>query len=77
MNPMDPNLFMAIPPLKYERVTDLAAYVQKEDYLFTTDDKSGYWNLLLHPAMRTIAAFEWEGELYYWLAMAFGFAPAC
>ena len=77
MNPMYPNLFMEIPPLKYESLADLPGFLHKGDFMFTTDDKSGYWNLLLHPDMYRFAAFEWQGNWYYWLAMAFGFAPAC
>lgn len=77
MNPMYPNLFMEIPALKYERVTDVAHYLQPTDFMFTTDDKSGYWNLLLHPSMYEYAAFEWHGKIYFWPALAFGFAPAC
>jgi hypothetical protein len=46
--------------------------------LVTTDDMSGYWNLLLYPDMYGIAACELDDELYYFRAMAFGFAPpAC
>ncbi|GIL93327.1 hypothetical protein Vretimale_19753 [Volvox reticuliferus] len=77
MNPMYPNLFMKIPPVKYETIADVCGFVQEGDWLFTTDDTSGYWNLLLHPSMYPIAAFELSGEIFYFRAMAFGFAPAC
>ena len=77
MNPMYPNLFMEIPPLKYESILDVRGFVQKGDCLFTTDDKSGYWNLLLHPSMYRYVAFQWDNVTYYWPTLAFGLAPAC
>ncbi|KAG2500966.1 hypothetical protein HYH03_000788 [Edaphochlamys debaryana] len=51
-----PNLFMEIPPLKYEAVTDMPGYLQQGDFMFTTDDKSGYWNFQLDPEMYRLAA---------------------
>ncbi len=77
MNPMYPNLFMEIPPLKYESIKDVCGFVRKGDFLVTTDDKTGYWNLRLHPDMFPYVAFQWRGVVYYFPALAFGLAPAC
>ena len=77
MNPMYINLFMRYRPLKYERITDMMHYVQPEDYLLATDDKSGYWQLAMHPDSYRYLAFEWQEEIFYWPHMPFGIAPAC
>ncbi|KXZ51461.1 hypothetical protein GPECTOR_12g424 [Gonium pectorale] len=77
MNPMYPNLFMHIPRVKYESIADVCGFVMEGDWMITTDDTSGYWNLLLHESMYSITAFQLGEELFYWPAMAFGFAPAC
>ncbi|KXZ41475.1 hypothetical protein GPECTOR_446g335 [Gonium pectorale] len=77
MNPMYVNQHMEVPALKYESVRDLPGYLKRDSFMFTTDDKSGYWNLQLHPSMYLYAAFEWQGRVLYWPVLAFGFAPAC
>ncbi|KXZ41104.1 hypothetical protein GPECTOR_793g15 [Gonium pectorale] len=77
MNPMYVNQFMDVPALKYESVKDMPGYLRRGSFMFTTDDKSGYWNLQLHPSMYPYAAFEWQGRVLYWPVLAFGFAPAC
>jgi hypothetical protein len=64
--------------MKYETVANVVCgFICEDGLLLTTDDMSGYWNLLLHPDMYGIAAFELDNDLYYFRAMAFGFAPAC
>ncbi|KXZ40999.1 hypothetical protein GPECTOR_1018g286 [Gonium pectorale] len=77
MNPMYINQHMEVPALKYESVKDLPGYLRRGSFMFTTDDKSGYWNLQLHPSMYPYAAFEWQGRVLFWPVLAFGFAPAC
>ncbi|KXZ42699.1 hypothetical protein GPECTOR_124g499 [Gonium pectorale] len=77
MNPMYVNQFMDVPALKYESVKDLPGYLRRGSFMFTTDDKSRYRNLQLHPSMYPYAAFEWQGRVLYWPVLAFGFAPAC
>lgn len=77
INPTYPNMFMKYEPLSYEQVADAAGYVQPTDYLYTTDDKSGYWQLPVHPDMWQYLAVEWQGTLYYWPSLPFGVAPAC
>lgn len=77
INPMYINLFLRYRPVKYERLQDMPALLRPGDYLYTTDDKSGYWQLPLHPSAYTFLAMEWDGELYYWAHLPFGLAPAC
>ncbi len=57
MNPMYINAFIRYQPLRYERLVDLMHYVRPEDYLYATDDKSGYWQISMHPdSFRFIAS---------------------
>ena len=77
INPMYINAFMRHRPLKYEQLQDLADYLRPEDFMYVTDDKSGYWQLSMHPSMYTYLAMEWEGQQYFWPHLAFGLAPAC
>lgn len=49
--PMYINSFMAYEPVKYEQLQDLVDMIEKEDYLIFSDDKSGFWQVPLHPSM--------------------------
>lgn len=77
INPMYINAFMKYRPVKYEQLQDVAGYLQQGDWMITTDDKSGYWQLAIHPGVWRFVAFEWQGELWFWPSLAFGLAPAC
>ena len=77
LNPMYVNLFLQYSPLKYERLGDLPNLAEDGDFAFTTDDKSGYWQCPLHPAMWKYLAFQVEGKVYCWTHLPFGVAPAC
>jgi hypothetical protein len=45
-------------PVKYEQLGDLVPLAEEGDFAFTTDDKSGYWQLPLHPTMWKYLAFK-------------------
>ncbi len=77
INPMYINAFMKYRPVKYEQLQDVAGYLQQGDWMITTDDKSGYWQLAIHPEVWRFVAFEWQGERWFWPSLAFGLAPAC
>ncbi len=49
INPMYVNAFMKYRPLKYEMLQDVSGYLERGDWMVTTDDKSGYWQLAIHP----------------------------
>ena len=72
INPMYPNVFMEHWPVKYERLLDLVDLLGSGDYMSTSDDKSGYWQLPLHPDMWQYVAFEWRDKIYVWTVPAFG-----
>ncbi|KXZ50413.1 hypothetical protein GPECTOR_16g587 [Gonium pectorale] len=71
------KLRLCMNPLQYERLTDVAAYLQRGEFCYATDDKSGYWQLATHPDSWPYLAVEWDGVTYYWPHLPFGLAPAC
>lgn len=77
INPMYLNLFLKHSPLRYEHLGDLVHLADEGDLAFTTDDKSGYWQCPMHPAMWKYLAFSVGGKLYCFTHMPFGIAPAC
>lgn len=77
INPMYINLFLKYMPLKYERIGDVAHFVLPDDFLYTTDDKSGYWHVPVHPHFWQYLGFSWEGVDYCFTHLPFGIAPAC
>jgi hypothetical protein len=50
INPMYANAKLRHRGVKYERLSDVCDYLTPEDWLYTTDDKIGYWQLPLHPS---------------------------
>ena len=77
INPMYVNLFTKYQPVQYERLSDIPHLATEGDYAFTTDDKSGYWQCPLHPAMWKYMAFAVEGRTFCFTHLPFGLAPAC
>ena len=77
LNPMYLNLFLRYQPLKYERLGDIPSLAEEGDFAFTTDDKSGYWQCPLHPAMWKYLCFQVGSKVYTWTHLPFGVAPAC
>lgn len=77
INTMYPNLFMRYRPVKYEQLSDVVDYLSADDYMYTTDDKSGYWQLPLHPDTYQYLAIEWQGEVLCFTHMPFGVSPGC
>ena len=72
--PMYINSFMAYEPVKYEQLKDLVDMVEKEDYLISSDDKSGFWQVPLHPSMWKYVAFQFQDQVYTWCVNPFGIA---
>nr|AAM94957.1 reverse transcriptase [Volvox carteri f. nagariensis] len=77
INPMYINCFLRYRPVKYERLAEVPSYLLPEDWLYTTDDKSGYWQLSLHEREHTYLAMRWRGQTLFWPHLPFGLAPAC
>ena len=72
INPMYINTFIEHKPVKYEGAQDLVDLLEAGDYVSTSDDKSGYWQLLLHPDMWQYMGIAWRGRIMAWRMAAFG-----
>ena len=67
---------MEYKPTKYEKLQDLVDMVEEGDFLISSDDKSGYWQMPLHPSMWEYVAFQFQGKVYTWCVNPFGVAQA-
>ena len=76
LNPMYINSYMEYQPVKYENIQALMDMVEKGDYLISSDDKSGYWQMPLHPSMWEYVAFQFEEQVYCFCVTPFGIAEA-
>lgn len=47
------------------------------DFMTTSDDKSGYWQLDMHPDMWQYLGFEYKGIYYCFKVLPFGISIAC
>jgi len=72
INPMYINVFMEYFTVKYEGVRDLVDIIQLGDFMSTSDDKSGYWQLPLHPDMWQYMGMAWKDRYIVWRMTAFG-----
>ena len=77
IDPVVTNMYLKYEPVRYESLTDACNYVQKGDWATTTDEKSGYHHMALHPDMWNLLGFTWEGKNYVFTHVPFGVGPAC
>lgn len=77
LNTMYVNTRTEYVSFKYERIADVADITGPGDFGYTTDDKSGYWQVTVHESMRTYLGMEWGGTTWVWALLLFGLAPAC
>ena len=77
INPMYINLFLRYEPLQYERLVNLTNIIKLGEYMTTSDDKSGYWQLDMHPDMWQYLGFEYKGVYYCFKVLPFGISIAC
>ena len=74
INLKDLNQFI---PYKHFKMEGLQKYVlQKMDYMCKIDLKDAYFSVALHKDLRNLARFLWAGNLYGFLSLCFGLAPA-
>jgi hypothetical protein len=77
INPMYINCFLKYKEFSYERLVDAGALFAKGDWMYSTDDTSGYWHIPLHSSAWPYVAFQWDGRVYAFTHMPFGIATAC
>ena len=71
------NLFLTYYPFKYEQFQQVLQLIQAGDSLWTTDLKSGYHQLAMHPSMYPYLGVSVGGQLFIMTYLPFGVAPAC
>ena len=71
------NKYLNFPRFKYDHINQPRDVFEPGDFLFAWDLEDGYWHNDLHPNFWTYMAFEWEGEIYYFVVLTFGCASAC
>ena len=70
------NLFAKYEPFKYEALTDILDYASKGSWASVSDIKAGYHALLL-PELSPYMGVYWQGTVYVWAVLPFGYGPAC
>jgi hypothetical protein len=66
-----------IPTFKYETLAHVHLWAELGDFAFTTDLKSGYHHVDMHPDSWEYLGFQWEDRYYVFTQLPFGLAPAC
>lgn len=64
-------------PFKYERVADMVEIRGPGDYIYTMNNKSGYWQMSMHESMHTYLGMKWNDSVWVWAHLPFALAPAC
>ena len=77
LDPLITNLYLKYKPVKYESLADVCNYAKRGDWATTTDEKSGYHHIPLHPSMWNLLGFTWKGKNYVFTHVPFGVGPAC
>ena len=70
------NLFAKYEPFKYESLSDILDYAAKDSWASVSDIKAGYHALLL-PELSQYMGIYWQGTVYVWTVLPFGYGPAC
>ena len=70
------NLFAKYEPFKYESLSDILDYADKGSWASVSDIKAGYHALLL-PDLSEYMGIYWQGTVYVWTVLPFGYGPAC
>lgn len=77
IDPLITNVHLKYERVQYEQLADVMNYAQKGDWATTTDEKSGYHHMALHPSMWNLLGFKWQGKNYVFTHVPFGVGPAC
>lgn len=64
-------------PFKYEQLQDAIDLIRLGSFMWTTDLKSGYHQLPMHPSAYPYLGARVGGQLYVLTCLPFGIASAC
>ncbi|GLC45842.1 hypothetical protein PLESTM_001788800 [Pleodorina starrii] len=71
------NEHLQVPSFMYESLATLGDTLERDDYMFTVDLKSGYHHVDMHESAWEFLGFEWKGRWFQFVQLPFGLAPAC
>lgn len=71
------NMYLRYMALKYESLADAIAQLQKGDYMWLTNFKSGYHQVPMHPDTYQYLGLMIAGRVYVMPFLRFGVASAC
>ena len=70
------NMWELYIPFEYETLDSLLQYLQPGAWMTVQDFTAGY-HAIACPELAEYLGFEWQGQIYVWGVMPFGWAPAC
>lgn len=70
------NQFIKAPKFKYEGHKNLSVVLERDDWVFTLDLKSGYNHLSINEHFVTYFGFYWKGVYYCYVVLPFGLTTA-
>ena len=70
------NLWCKYYPFKYEGLKDVLNYAEQGGWATISDYKAGYHHLAC-PDLSQYLGICWQGTVYVWTCIPFGYAPAC
>ena len=72
ISPQYVNAHMKYDRVRYESLEQIIFLVKQSDYMTTSDDKAGYWQMAMHPDIWTYLGFIHKGRLQCWKVLPFG-----
>ena len=70
------NCFMNAPAFNMDGVGKIAEIGWEGMFMFSIDHKHGYFHCKIHESSWKYFGFEWEGHIYVFVVLCFGWSPA-
>ena len=70
------NCFLSFPSVEMSGARKIPSCCWEGIYFITLDHKSGYFHVPLHPESWTYFGVRWQGEIYCYTTLTFGWAPS-
>merc|ERR1712074_242830 len=70
------NLYLQRCHFKMETARSVRDAIRPEDWAVSLDLKDAYFHILSHASDRKFLRFSWRGQVYQFIALPFGLAPA-
>ena len=70
------NSYIGLRTMKLESLQSLSVMLDEASLMLKVDLKGGYHHITMAPQFSRYLVFEWEGQLYRWVALPFGLSSA-